>query len=125
MKRRAFLLAAGGLTLAACSALPIGLEAPKVSLADIALTGGGLVAQRVRLTLRVHNPNDRDIAFEGLALAVELNGAEFAQGASNRPVVLGRLADTRVEMEGGSISTLPSFKNRPVIDAIAAHCLHG
>lgn len=102
MKRRAFLLAAVALALAGCAGLPIGLEAPKVSLADITLTGGGLVEQRFRLTLRMHNPNDRDIAIEGLTFAVELNGAEFAQGASNRPVVLGRLSDTLVEVEGVS-----------------------
>jgi LEA14-like dessication related protein len=100
MRRRPFLLAAGALALAACAGVPLGLEAPRVSLADIGLAGGGLLEQRFRLTLRVHNPNDRDIPIDGLAFAVELNGVEFAQGASNRPVLLQRLGDTLVEVEG-------------------------
>ena len=100
MKRRDFLLAGGALMLAACSALPIGLQAPKVSVADIRLAGGGLLEQRFRLTLRVHNPNDRDLPLDGLSFVLELNDLEFAQGASNRPVMLQRLGDTLVEVEG-------------------------
>lgn len=103
-KRRRFLFSAGALvlSLAGCAGLPGGLEEPRVSLADIRFSGGGLLEQRFRLTLRVHNPNDRDIPVEGLSFAVELNGGEFARGASNRPVVLTRLSDTRVEVEGVS-----------------------
>lgn len=102
MKRRDFLLAGAVLSLAACSGLPIGLEAPKVSLADIRLAGGGLLEQHFRLTLRVHNPNDRDIPLDGLSFILELNDMEFAQGASNRPVTLQRLGDTLVDVEGVS-----------------------
>src|SRR5574337_1235640 len=100
--RRDFLLTGVALALAACSGLPIGLESPKVSVADIRLAGGGLLEQRFRLTLRVHNPNDRDIPVDGLSFVLELNGIEFAQGATNRPVTLERLSDTLVEVEGTS-----------------------
>jgi len=99
-RRREFLLAGAALMLAACSALPTGLEAPKVSVADIRLAGGGLLEQRFRLTLRVHNPNDRDLPLDGLSFVLELNDMEFAQGASSRPVTLQRLGDTLVEVDG-------------------------
>lgn len=102
MKRRDFLLAVATFGLAACSGLPFGLEAPKVSLADVRLAGGGLLEQQFRLTLRVHNPNDRDIPLDGLNFVLELNDMEFAQGASNRPVTLQRLGDTLVEVDGVS-----------------------
>ena len=102
MKRRDFLWAGVALGLAACSGLSIGLEAPKVTLADIRLAGGGLIEQHFRLTLRVHNPNDRDIPLDGLSFVLELNDMEFAQGASNRPVTLQRLGDTLVDVEGVS-----------------------
>lgn len=102
MRRRSFLAAAGAAVLAACAGLPIGLESPKVSLADISVAGGGLLEQRFALKLRVQNPNDRDIPLDGLSFTVELNGLEFAHGVSNRPVVLARLSDTLVDVEGVS-----------------------
>jgi LEA14-like dessication related protein len=99
--RRNFLLLLAT-SLAACTGLPLGLEAPKVSVADIRLVGGSLLEQRFRLTLRVHNPNDRDLPLDGLSFVLELNDMEFAQGASNRPVLLQRLGDTLVEVDGVS-----------------------
>lgn len=102
MKRRDFLLAGAALSLVACSALPVGLEAPTVSVADIRLAGGGLLEQRFRLTLRVHNPNDRDLPLDGLNFVLELNDMEFAQGATSRPVMLQGLGDTLVDVEGVS-----------------------
>lgn len=105
MRRRDFMIWAG-LAVAGCGALGLGLEAPKVSLADIRLTGGGLLEQRFQLTLRVFNPNDRAITVDSLTFQVELQGKEFAQGASNHPVVLQASGDTLVEVEG--ISNLAS-----------------
>lgn len=104
MRRRDFVLAALG--LAGCAQFGLGLEAPKVSLADIRLLGGGLLEQRFLLTLRVFNPNARDIPVDALSFQVELNGLEFAQGSSSRPVVLQANGDTLVEVEG--ISNLAS-----------------
>lgn len=106
LRRREFLLSAAILLLAGCDGLSLGLEAPKVSLADIRLVGGGLLEQHFLLTLRVFNPNDREIPVDSLSFQVELNGMEFARGASHRPVVLQPLGDTLVEVEG--ISNLAS-----------------
>ena len=127
--RRHFLLLFAAF-LAACTGLPIGLEAPKVSLADIRLAGGGLLEQQFRLTLRVHNPNDRDIPLDGLSFMLELNDMEFAQGASNRPVILQRLGDTLVEVEGVSnlaavIQQVQEFKSGPGAREAVTYRLHG
>lgn len=129
-KRREFLLAGAALLLGACSALPIGLEAPKVSLADIRLVGGGLLEQHFRLTLRVHNPNDRDLPLDGLRFALEVNDMEFAQGASNRPVTLQRLGDTLVEVEGVSnlatvLDQLQQFAAGPRAPEAVRYRIHG
>ena len=130
MKRRDFLLGGAALALAACSGLPMGLESPKVSVADIRLTGGGLLEQRFRLTLRVHNPNDRDIPVDGLSFVLDLNDAEFAQGATNRPVTLERLSDTLVEVEGVSnlaavLDQLQQFGTSPDRREAVSYRLHG
>lgn len=130
MKRRAFLLGGAALALAACSGLPIGLESPKVSVADIRLTGGSLLEQRFRLTLRVHNPNDRDIPLDGLSFVLDLNDAEFAQGATHRPVTLERLGDTLVEVEGISnlatvLGQLQQFSTSPDRREAVSYRIHG
>jgi LEA14-like dessication related protein len=130
LNRRHFVLAAGALLAAGCSGLPIGLEAPRVSLADIGVGGGGLLEQRFVLRLRVQNPNDRDIPLDGLSFTVELNGEEFAHGVSNRPVVLQRLSDTLVDVEGVSnlaavVTQLQHFKAGPDGREALNYRIHG
>ncbi|MBL8438684.1 MAG: LEA type 2 family protein [Zoogloeaceae bacterium] len=102
MKRRCFLLAVGAAWLTGCGGLTLGLDAPKVALSDIRLVGGGLVEQRFLLTLRVTNPNNRDLEVDSLTYEVELNGEPFAHGTSHRPFTLRALDDTLVEVEGVS-----------------------
>jgi LEA14-like dessication related protein len=130
MQRRDFLLAGTALVLSACSALTIGLEAPKVSVADIRLAGGGLLEQHFRLTLRVHNPNDRDIPLDGLSFVLDLNDMEFAQGASSRPVTLQRLGDTLVDVDGVSnlatvMQQLQQLKSAPDGSEAVSYRIHG
>lgn len=102
MKRRTFFLVIGAVALTGCGGLTLGLDAPKVALSDIRLVGGGLVEQRFLLTLRVTNPNDRDLEVDTLSYEVELNGEPFAHGTRHSPFTLRALDDTLVEVEGVS-----------------------
>ncbi|MEC5387594.1 LEA type 2 family protein [Uliginosibacterium sp. H3] len=85
------------LALSACASLQ--WHKPKVTLADVKVSGGNLLEKRLLLTLRVHNENDRDIVLDGLVFSVIAGDFVLVQGARNQPVVVARMADTLVDVE--------------------------
>lgn len=97
--RKAVFVALACVGLGGCALMALSLEKPEVHLAGVALSEGNLLEQKLRLSLRVSNPNSRDIAVDGLSFAVEVNGAEFAKGLSGKPIVLPRMGETVVEVE--------------------------
>ena len=67
---------------AACTGLPFNAKAPKVSVDAVNIKRLGLFEQVFDVGLRVNNPNDFDIAIEGLEFKLEINGREFATGTA-------------------------------------------
>ena len=95
--RSAALTALVAIALAGCASM--GLHEPlKVSLAGVEpLTGAGMEA-RFLARIRVQNPNDASIAYDGLALDVELNGRSFASGVSDARGEVARFGESVVEL---------------------------
>lgn len=88
------------LALSACSSLgQSNGEPPDVSLAGLSFGEPGLFEQGFTLQLRVKNPNDFDIPFEGLNFALEVNDAPFATGLSNKDFTLPASAEIVVPID--------------------------
>lgn len=51
---------------------------------------------RMAVTLRVQNPNDRDIDYNGVALRLEVNDRLLASGVSDRPGRVPRFSESLV-----------------------------
>ncbi|HEX5126096.1 MAG TPA: LEA type 2 family protein [Rhodocyclaceae bacterium] len=85
--------------LSACSGL-YNLRAPEVSVADVKFSDGNISEQRFKLTLRVTNPNERDIVIDGLTFDVLVDEKSFAHGISNTPTVLPKLGEAEMDVEG-------------------------
>lgn len=62
-----------------------------------ALPGEGM-EMRFKVKLRVQNPNETPIDFDGLALELELNGKPFATGVSDRTGSVPRFGEALVEI---------------------------
>ncbi|GAA5177294.1 hypothetical protein GCM10025771_14020 [Niveibacterium umoris] len=94
--------------LSGCAMMALGLEKPEVSVTELQiLPGGSLLEQRLRLTLRVANPNNREIAIDGLSFRFEVDGHDLARGLSNQAVVLPKLGETTMSVDvSGSIVDL-------------------
>ncbi len=73
-------------------------EPPQVHLADIRLLPGGLLEQRFQVDLRFGNPNDFDLALDGLTFELELNDMPFARGLSDQAVTVPRLGEARLRV---------------------------
>jgi LEA14-like dessication related protein len=97
MIRSAALTALLAIALAGCAGL--GLHEPlKVTLAGVEpLEGAGMEA-RFLARLRVQNPNDALIAYDGLAVDVDLNGKSFASGVSDARGEVARFGESLVEL---------------------------
>ena len=85
--------------LIGCATLTGLTEAPRVSLVDIAPLDLGLFEQRFRVSLRIRNPNDRDIMIRGLDYEIVINEKVFAQGVSGKPVSVPAQGESIAEVE--------------------------
>ncbi len=86
-----------GASLAACAGM--GARSPlNVTVAGLEpLPGEGLEA-RFLVKLRVQNAGDAAIAFDGVAVELDLNGRSFAQGVSDQQGVVPRFGETLFEV---------------------------
>ena len=97
MMSSAVLAAVFAIALAGCASLGLG-EPLKVTLAGIEpLEGEGLEA-RFLAKIRVQNPNDKPITFDGFAVDVDLNGKSFASGVTDARGEVARFGEAVVEI---------------------------
>ena len=66
--------------LAACTTAPK-LEPPTVSIVGLQVVSAEVWAQRLKVRLRLHNPNDRDLPVTALEYTVEIAGQNVATGS--------------------------------------------
>jgi LEA14-like dessication related protein len=92
MNRRTILIAGLLFILTGCAVF--GLREPlRVSVADIEpLPGQGMEA-RFAVKLRIQNPNDTPLNFNGIALDLDLQGKRFASGVSDQSGVVTRFGE--------------------------------
>ena len=77
------LAALGALLLAACAALP-GRDPLRVELVGIEPIEGQGLELRLAVKLRVQNPNEEAVEYDGAALDLEVNGKSLAYGVSDQ-----------------------------------------
>jgi LEA14-like dessication related protein len=73
---------------------------PSIDLADLGLGSTGLRGQELKLGIRIGNHNDFAIPLTGLSFKLEVNGRPFAEGLSNKPVTVPRLAYADMQVTG-------------------------
>ena len=84
------------LILGACATW-LGAEAPKVTVASIEeVTGGEGLELRMLMKLRVANPNDFPIAYDGLAVKLDVQGRTVATGVSDEKGEVPRFGESLV-----------------------------
>lgn len=69
---------------------------PEVEVAAVELRGLGLLDQTLGVALCVSNPNDTELAFRRVKVALEVAGAPLAEGESEAPVRLPPLSSALV-----------------------------
>jgi len=96
--RTATLLLAVSL-LAGCASLrPIEIAPPEISLVNIVPVSATLFEQRLRVDLRLQNPNDFNLSLAGIDFRLTVNGGELARGLSNEAVIVPHLGESLVSV---------------------------
>lgn len=85
------------LWLAGCAGLST-FEQPRVTVTDIRLRGGGMLAQEFLVTLRVDNPNAHGFKINGAVSDILLNGQPIASGLSNQPIEIPAYGSAEVNV---------------------------
>jgi Late embryogenesis abundant protein len=79
--------------LAGCAGLP-GHDPLRVTLAGIESLPGQGMEVRMAVKLRLQNPNDAPVQFNGASLTLELRGMDFASGVSDASGSVPRFGET-------------------------------
>jgi len=89
---------AAGLLLNGCSLFVPKLETPQLSVVNVELQKSDLWEQRLKVRMRVVNPNDRPIPVKGLTCALEVQGQELAHGVSGASFNVPALGEAEFDM---------------------------
>jgi LEA14-like dessication related protein len=91
-------IAACGLALAGCAAIPTNLETPEVSFVGLRAVEATVFEQRLEVRMKVANPNDVDVPVRGLEIDIELADEPFAHGVSARQFVVPARGEAEFDM---------------------------
>jgi LEA14-like dessication related protein len=86
------------LSVASCSALVPKLETPRLSIVNVEVLKTDLFEQRLKVRLRVQNPNNRELPVQGITYRMEVAGEDFAQGASAAAFTVPALGEAEFDM---------------------------
>jgi LEA14-like dessication related protein len=107
--RRAILPALAALLLSACATLP-NYDPPDVSVAGIEPLPSEGMELRLLVKLRVQNPNDGAIDYNGASVKLEVMGKVFATGVSNATGSVPRFGESVIAVPV-TVSVLRMVKN--------------
>ena len=92
-----FVLFLASLMLAGCASLAY-REPVRINVVGLEPIPGEGMEMRFKVKLRVQNPNETAIDFDGLALDLDLNGRPFASGVSDRAGSVARFGEALIEI---------------------------
>ena len=93
------LLFAVSLLFPGCGSWFIKGEPPEVLITNVTPLDATLFEQRLRVDLRIRNPNDFDYHLTGIDFTLNLNGKRLARGVGSKEVTIPRLGDAVMTIE--------------------------
>ncbi len=99
------------LSFTACASWFTRGEPPEVLVTNVTPLEASAFEQRLKVDLRIRNPNDYELKVTGMDFRLDLNGNRLARGLGNQPVVIPRLSDavTSVETSTSTLDVVRQF----------------
>ena len=107
VRARGWVLRAAGILLLGGCALGPAIEPPSITISSLRLEHRTLMEQRFLAALRIQNANPVELAIEGIAYDLEVNGQPLAKGVGKGIVVIPAFGQGLVDTE--AITTLMGF----------------
>jgi LEA14-like dessication related protein len=86
------------LLMSGCSLFVPKLEKPKLSVVGVEMQKSDLWEQRLKVRMRVENPNDRPIPVKGITVALDIQDQEIAHGISGAAFNVPALGEAEFDM---------------------------
>ncbi len=83
--------------LSACAA-QTKLEAPNLAVINMEMLESSLFTQRLKVRVRVQNPNDIELPVKGVSAKLEIDGEEFASGVSANSFVVPAFGESEFDL---------------------------
>jgi LEA14-like dessication related protein len=111
------------LLLAGCSLVFPKFKAPQLTVVSAQVQKGDFWTQRMKLRVRVENPNNRTLPVKGLEYTLELDGQPFAEGESATSFVVpaGGEAEFDTTVKVNLASTLTRLLTRDRDQTVEYH----
>ena len=91
-------LLAAVLLLPGCAVFGPKLQAPQLAIAGVELVQGDLFEQRLRVRMKVQNPNERELRVRGITYTIELGGEQLGRGLSGSSFVVPARGEAEFDM---------------------------
>jgi LEA14-like dessication related protein len=96
--RRLALLAMGSLLLPGCAMLPK-FETPHLSVIGLEMQSADIFSQRLKVRMRVQNPNSRELPIKGISYRIEVGDSELGRGLTNTPFVVPAMGEAEFDVQ--------------------------
>lgn len=90
--------AACAVLLGGCAMLPK-FETPRLSVVGLEMQSADIFSQRLKVRMRVQNPNARELPVKGISYRIEVNDSELGQGLTNAPFVVPALGEAEFDVQ--------------------------
>jgi LEA14-like dessication related protein len=86
------------LLLAGCGVLGPKFETPNLDVVGLEVLESGIFEQRLRVRMKVQNPNSRELPVKGINADLELAGERFASGVSGAEFTVPAFGESEFDM---------------------------
>src|SRR5688572_33439536 len=90
--------AACAVLLGGCAMLPK-FETPRLSVVALEMQSADIFSQRLKVRMRVQNPNTRELPVKGISYRIEVNDSELGQGLTNMPFVVPAMGEAEFDVQ--------------------------
>jgi LEA14-like dessication related protein len=84
--------------LSGCAALPK-FETPRLSVVALEMQSADIFSQRLKVRMRVLNPNSRELPIKGISYRIEVNDSELGHGLTNTPFVVPAMGEAEFDVQ--------------------------
>jgi LEA14-like dessication related protein len=86
------------LVAAGCSLLGTNLETPRLDVVNAEMLDSGILQQRLKLRVRVQNPNARELPVNGVSAELEVQGERLASGVSAQEFTVPAFGESEFDL---------------------------